>query len=119
MSPMPTALMDNPPRPLIRWGSIVQREIKSEGKGEIWQLAPLSRMKGDFEEDKRDKVTERAVEERGASLIRAKQVWVRVNGRVVNLSNEGSGRCRPRQILNLNILYAIHSNRGVWSRGRC
>ena len=72
---MPTASMDNPPRPLIGWGSIVQREIKSEAKGEIWQLAPLSRMKGDFKENMEDEVAERAVEEREVSLVRARQVW--------------------------------------------
>jgi hypothetical protein len=46
MVPTPTASMDRPPNPLIGWGLMGEREVKSEMFGEMWQVAPLSRMKG-------------------------------------------------------------------------
>jgi hypothetical protein len=35
-----------PPKPLMGWGVIGRKDLKSERKGEIWQEAPVSMMKG-------------------------------------------------------------------------
>ena len=46
MEPIPTALIVWLPRPFIGCGLIGWMEKKSERKGEIWQVAPVSIMKG-------------------------------------------------------------------------
>ena len=43
---MPMALMDEPPIPLIVWGEIGLRSKKSDVSGEMWIVAPESRMNG-------------------------------------------------------------------------
>jgi len=59
MVPTPTALIACVPRPLIGWGEMGRMEAKSERKGEMWQVAPVSMIKGREEaegviEEKRD-----------------------------------------------------------------
>ena len=46
MVPIPTALMVWLPRPFIGCGLIERMEKKSDRKGDIWQVAPVSIMKG-------------------------------------------------------------------------
>ncbi len=46
MVPIPTALMVWLPRPFIGCGLIERMEKKSDRKGDIWQVAPMSIMKG-------------------------------------------------------------------------
>src|SRR5882762_6625553 len=42
--PMPVALIEDPPIPLITWGGIGLRSKKSEASGEMWIVALESRM---------------------------------------------------------------------------
>ena len=46
MVPMPRAQTECDPRPLIGCAWIGQRSLKSDSKGKIWQVAPVSIRKG-------------------------------------------------------------------------
>lgn len=44
--PVLSALIDSPSSPLIGWGVIGLSNLKSDNRGEMWHVAPVSMMKG-------------------------------------------------------------------------
>jgi hypothetical protein len=48
IDPMPVAKMLEPPKPLTGRGGIGVQVRKSERSGEMWTVAPVSKMKGDL-----------------------------------------------------------------------
>jgi hypothetical protein len=46
MEPTPMAWIAFPPKPLMGWGVMGRKLLKSERNGEMWQEAPVSIMKG-------------------------------------------------------------------------
>ena len=48
IEPMPVAKMLEPPKPLTGRGGIAVQVRKSEHSGEMWTVAPVSKMKGDL-----------------------------------------------------------------------
>jgi hypothetical protein len=64
IEPIPRAWIALPPKPLMGWGVMGRNDLKSERKGEIWQEAPVSIMKGsEGESAEGDEETKRALEE--------------------------------------------------------
>ena len=54
IDPMPVAKMLEPPKPLTGRGGIAVQVRKSERSGEMWTVAPVSKMKGVFVDIDRD-----------------------------------------------------------------